>query len=456
VEGEADGGSARDDLDMTSAQDDLVARLLAENASLRAQLDGGSPVARTASSRAWGWTLLATVLVVIGSLLAPLGIVANWARHELTDTNAFVATFAPLSRDPAVQAFVAKEAVAAVEQHVDISQVTGDLFDGIGRLGLGPKAKNALEALKGPATQGVKSLIQTTVDRFVASDQFSNLWRSMLQSGHVQMIATMSNDRKAIVAIGAGGAIGIQLGPVVARVKTLLVQNGLTLANRIPAVNRTIVISTSANALTAQRWYAAVIAIGTWLPWLALAFLIAGVLVARRRSVALLAAALALGLAMLLTLFGIGIGRAVVVRNLSPDVMPADAATVVYRTLVAFIVSSSVAVTVLALSVAVVAWFGGPSTPARRLRDLAQSGAAALRSFADRHDVGTGGFGRGLYRQRVLVRVVIALGAAALIITVRPLSGALIVWSLIGAAVLIAALEILQRPTTPEPVLPGT
>jgi hypothetical protein len=89
--------------------------------------------------------------------------------------------------------------------------------------------------------------------------------------------------------------------------------------------------------------------------------------------------------------------------------------------------------------------------PARRLRGLASSSAGSLRGFADRHGVGTGGFGRALYRQRILVRVVIALGAAALIIAVRPLSGALIVWTLIGAMILIAALELLQRPTSPEP-----
>ena len=70
--------------------------------------------------RGWGWTLLATALIVIGAVLAPVATVASWARVQLTDTNSFVAAYAPLANDPAVQKFVTDATVEVIQQNVDI------------------------------------------------------------------------------------------------------------------------------------------------------------------------------------------------------------------------------------------------------------------------------------------------------------------------------------------------
>ena len=65
-----------------------VERLEAENRALRSRTDlGPAPVGAEADAgviarapraeRAWGWTLLAVVLIVIGSLLAPVAVVGG-------------------------------------------------------------------------------------------------------------------------------------------------------------------------------------------------------------------------------------------------------------------------------------------------------------------------------------------------------------------------------------------
>ena len=61
---------------------------------------------------------------------------------------------------------------------------------------------------------------------------------------------------------------------------------------------------------TVQTGYRAIVAVGSWLGWVALAFLATGVLVARRRSVALVGAALGLALSMLVLVLGFAVGRA--------------------------------------------------------------------------------------------------------------------------------------------------
>ena len=102
--------------------------------------------------------------------------------------------------------------------------------------------------------------------------------------------------------------------------------------------------------------------------------------------------------------------------------------------------------TVLAVTVAIVGWLAGPFRLPRRLRAAGGSVANTIRGSAERHRLTTGKAGEWLYRQRVLVRVLVAIGAAAIVLFVRPLSPALVVWTAVIAIVVIALLEVLQRP----------
>src|SRR5215217_2800391 len=266
-----------------------LARLEAENSTLRAQLEVppvGVPDAAvsTRHSRGRGWTVLAAVLIVLGCLMAPMAVVSGWAKTTLTDTDTFVATYAPLARDPEVQSFVIDQASAAVNQNLNIDQLTAEVLDGIKALGTRPAASAALDALKGTATQGVQTVIRNGITEFVTSEAFAQTWERALRLSHNQLIATMRNDPQALIVAQRAGTIGIQLGPIVEEVKAALLARGLSIASRIPPVDRTIPIAQSDQIPTVQSAYLAVVAIGGWLPWVSLIFLTAGVLVARRRS----------------------------------------------------------------------------------------------------------------------------------------------------------------------------
>ncbi|ERK73619.1 hypothetical protein [Leifsonia aquatica] len=437
-----------------------IAALEAENASLRDNLgenptvplpDAVDAVPRT-HTRSWAWTLLATVLIVIGSLLAPVAVVASWAKVQLTDTQSFVDTFAPLADDPAVQAYVTDEAVKVIQENVDIPQITSQVVDGITDLGTGPVATKALDALKGPLAQGIVSLIQTTVGNFVSSDAFAQVWQEALRTTHTQLVATMQNDPKAAVAVGADGSVGIQLAPIIDRVKQLLVDQGLTFASQIPTIDRTITVAQNSSIPTIQLFYGVAVAAGAWLQWIALAFLVLGVVVARRRALALVWAAVGLALSMVVVVAGIGIGRLVFIGSVSPSLLPSKVADTVFRTVTTAMQDTGVAVLVLAIVVAVVGWYSGPFAVPRKLRGFFGSGVTWVRDAAERHGISTGRTGEWIYAQRALLRAVVALIAAALVLFVRPLTTPLIIWTLVLAALVIAILELVQRPviTVPE------
>lgn len=437
--------------------DDLhatIARLEAENAALRQALGGQAapPVTspgeatRSRRKRGWGWTVLATALIVIGAVLAPVAVVASWARVQLTDTDSFVAAYAPLANDPGVQAFVTDEAVDVIEQNIDIPGLTSAIVDGITSLGTGPAATKALEALKGPATQGIVSLVHSTVGTFVESDAFAQVWQEALRISHSQLIATLQNDPAAALAVGSDGSVGVQLGPIIERVKQVLLDRGLTFAAQIPAVDRTITIAENSSLPTLQLFYNVAVNAGLWLPWIALIFLAAGVLVARRRALALVWSAVALAIGMVVVVAGIGIGRLVFVGSVSPSLISADVAHPVFDAVTTAMRDTGIAVLVLAVVVAIVGWYSGPFAVPRALRGFFGSGVTAVRDAAERHGISTGRTGEWLYAQRGLLRAAVAVIASVMVLLLRPLTPGLIIWTLVVAGLVIVILELLQRP----------
>ena len=430
-----------------------IAQLEAENAALRSEVDAttstggtdaGPPPAR--ERRRWGRTAAAVVLVVVGLLLAPVAVISAWARLELVDTERFVATFAPLADDPAVQAYIADEVTAAIEDQVDIPGLTADLFDGLEALDLPPRAVTALGLLEAPATQGLQSLVSGIVDRVVESDAFADVWATALRASHTQFVAAIQGNPDAALSIGGDGTISVQLGPIIEAVKDRLVEAGVGFASAIPEVDRSIVVAQDSAFVLVQTVYTLAVAAGTWIPWISLLLLIAGVLVAKRRSTALVWTAGGLALSMLILASGVGIGRAFFIGAVSPSVMPSDTASAVYDGLVELMLSTILALFVLSLFVAVIAWLSGPWRPARATRGLFHAGFSSIRRAAGAHGVTTGSFGIGLDRWRVAAYVVIAVVASIVVLFNRPVTVPFVVWTVIVALLAVAVVELLRRP----------
>jgi hypothetical protein len=99
------------------------------------------------------------------------------------------------------------------------------------------------------------------------------------------------------------------------------------------------------------------------------------------------------------------------------------------------------AIGTLAVFVAVVAWFAGPEDPARRWRRALVDTAAAARDGAAARGVSTGRFGEWVGSYARVIRVVIAVVAAAVILLLRPLSFSDVAWTAVVA--LVALLLVL-------------
>jgi len=143
---------------------------------------------------------------------------------------------------------------------------------------------------------------------------------------------------------------------------------------------------------------------------------------------------------------GVGVGRLYFVGAVSPSIMPRDAAESLFDGLVELMMSTILALFVLALLVAVIAWFSGPWRPARAAREFAGSGFSAVRRSAAKRGITTGAFGIALDRWRGVAYLLIALVAAAVVWFNRPVTLGVVFWTLVLALVVLLIVELLRRP----------
>ncbi|MBE1875848.1 hypothetical protein [Myceligenerans pegani] len=435
-----------------AAPSDAIARLAElerENARLRRRLDEVQATfddtsARPARHR--GRAAAAVVLITLGALLAPAGVVAAWAERTLTDTDRYVATVAPLADDPTVQSAVSGRLTEAVMSRIDVGAVVDGVAAGLAGRDVPPRVTNGVAALEAPLTSGIESFVRRTADGVVRSDQFESAWDQANRVAHEQFVAVMRGEGGDIVQVGEEGQLTIQLAPMTDLLKQRLGERGFGLATRLPTIDASFTIVESTQLVEIRNRYAQVVALGTWLPWIALGLLAAGVLAATHRLRALVAAGLALVAAMLVLAVALAITRGLYLDALSGQVARLDAAEAVFDQLVTFLRGTLRTVGVLGLVVALAAYLGGSSASARSLRAAIGKGMGRTRDWAEGQGVTTGPAGVWLGEHRGVVRTaVIALAALVVLLAPNPTPG-LVVGVAIGAGLVITLIELLARP----------
>jgi hypothetical protein len=278
------------------------------------------------------------------------------------------------------------------------------------------------------------------------------VWRQALTSAHssLQVIAGDAlPDPDRALTIDQSGQISIQLAPIIAAVKERLVARGLTLAERIPTVNKSIVIAQTDAVPKIRAAYATATMVGTWLPILVLGLFIAGVLTARDRRRTLVVAALCLAGIMALALAGIAVGHLVFVNALAPAALSTGAADAIYQQALIFAHGTVLALLLLGVVVAATAWFGGPSGPATASRRALLDAAGGLRRAGDERGITTGAVGVWIGTHITVIRAGLAVAAAAVLLVVRPLTASVIIWTAVVALLLLLAVLLVSRPAHP-------
>jgi hypothetical protein len=399
---------------------------------------------------------VAVLLIVVGCVLAPLAGVAVWARNQVTNTDRYVRTVAPLARDPAIQQAISDQITTQIFRYLDLQGLTNQAVDALAERGLRPRLADQLRGLAGPLASGIQGFTRTEVGKIVASDAFADAWVQANRVAHAELVSALTGQGGNGAITVKNDSVSVNLAPFIQTVKAQLVNSGFSLAAKIPEVNASFVVFQSADITRARSAFNLLTTLGNWLPWVALALLGIGVYVAKDHRRALVGAAVGVAVGMLALAVALTVFRSIYLHAIPPQVLPHDAAAAAYDTIVRYLRLGLRAVLVLALVVAAAAFLTGPSTTAVRTRQSLASRIGWLRGSAEQAGLHTGPVGTWVYANKKALRVAaVTLAVLALVFWGQPTGKTILL--LAGLLlVALALIELLGRPPEVAGTTPTT
>lgn len=404
------------------------------------------------AGRRWrngGRWVAATALLVVATVLAGVTMIAVYARHEILDTDSYVAMVAPLAKDPAVQTAVSNRLTDEIVNAVDFDGITDKTVAALERIG----APSVLDQLVGTLSGAIEGFIGDKVSQIVASDAFATAWTDANRVAHTQLDAVLTGQDSNLVAT-SGTTVSVDLGAFLEVVKQRLVDGGFALAAKVPTVSIQFTVFDSPDLVKAQRATRLLDTLATWLPWLVLILIIAGVLAApRRRGAILLAGILLLVWAAILVL-SLPATRAFYLHHL-PDGVSPDAAAAVYDQVVAPLADAFRALLVAAAIWVVAAFLAGPSRIATAVRGGVVHACEWLARMLGHLWPPLGRAGQAVARWYRPLQIAVVLGGIVILLLVGRPSAEGVVWTAVWATLIVLALEVLVRVPPPLQSVPS-
>ncbi|MGW4356368.1 hypothetical protein ACWELJ_30205 [Nocardia sp. NPDC004582] len=370
------------------------------------------------------WTA-AVVLLALFAGAAIASVLAGFAHRELLDTDRYVRTVTPLPADPAVRDLLADRVTDAIMDRVDVQSVTAQALTALADSN--SRVPRAVTGLAPVATRQARGLVRDTAQSVVASDQFEAVWIEANRQAHRGLVAVLTGDAPEAVGMDQNGAVSVELGPLIDRVRSELTERGFTFADQVPAIDRSVVLFRSPELIEARRWVAVLDRVAEVLPWITV-LVAAGAVwaaprAARRRALTLLGVTLALAMALLAV--AIGLARSAYLDAVPADVLTPRAAAVVIDAFLAPLDTTVRAMFVLAVAI----------TLAAQAHRIARY-SPAIRSVAAR------------YRGRLRIAV-IALAAITLTFWSYP-TGAVVIMTVLAAVAALVVVELVAGREKPD------
>lgn len=445
----SDGPSAVDQTEVERLRNE-VAELQKQLDSERADKPTGvitEPPGQTGPKRHLGRTTLSFILILIAAILAPLSVATTFAVSQISDTDRYVSTVAPLAKNPVIQAAVADRLSKEIFTYVDLDEISDTAVAAIGESAdLSDRSQTLLLALTGPLKSGIESFTHDQVTAVVQSEAFANSWAEANRVAHAEIVKLLSGDQSGALNL-ADGKITVDVGFAVEQVKQGLVEGGFELASNIPAVTATFVLYESDNLSTLQTYYSIANTFGYWLPIVAIVLALAGIFVANRRRTAVVG----LGFGVLVTMAALSVALSVA-RNgyllaLPPDANR-EAAGIVFDTVTRFLYEGLRAAALAGLIVGLAAILVGSSRAATGIRGAAitvsqksSNGLARLGVPMDKVQPATA-------RYATAGRIVAVVIAIVVVLAPEYSTPSLVLWTTAALLVVLLIIEIL---TVPQP-----
>jgi hypothetical protein len=392
---------------------------------------------------------VATVLIVVGCLLAPVSVLAVWVASEVSNTDRYVATMEPLVHNPAIQNALTDKITTEITTRLKATSYADQAAAALSSRGL-PRAGALLKSVAPSIASGAAGFVHSQVHKIVTGPRFAQAWVRVNTVVHQELVKALSGQGPSSVSV-KNGQVVVGLGPFIDVVKQDLVKRGFALAGKIPAINPTLTLFSAKYLVKAQSAYRLINNLKIVLPVLTVLLLALGVFAARGRRRALIGAGLGLAASMLVPAVGLSIFRGIYLGSVPSSVLPADAAAALFDTLVAFIKEGLRTVLVAGLVIAAGAFLTGPSVTAVWIRGAFTRGLDRVRRGGEDAGVRTGPVGTWTYAHRKALRIgAVALAALIFVFWGQP-SAATVIVIVILLLVVLGLIQLIGRaPGRPE------
>jgi len=388
------------------------------------------------------------LLIVLGCVLAPISVLGVWAANQVSNTDKYVRNVAPLIRQPAVQGALTDKISTAVSDQIHVQSVAKQAADQLSKHGL-TRLSSLLSNFSGSIAGAVDGLIHSTVGKMLKKPVVARIWVNVNRAAHAQLVKALSGQKSALTI--SNGKVVVGLGPLIDKVKQRLSARGLTLVNSLPSINPTFPLFSAKYLVRARSAYRLLTTLKWALPVLTILLFAGGIYVARRHRRTLVGAALGLAASMLVLGALLAVGRAITLNKVPASVLPADAASVVFDTIVRYIRQGLRVLLVLGLVVALAGFFTGPSITAVRTRAAFRSAFAYVRGTGERAGVSAGPVGVWVFGHRLALRIAAVAGAALIFIFWTDPTGLVVLLIAIVLAVVLGLIELVGRPPPGQP-----
>jgi hypothetical protein len=226
-------------------------------------------------------TGVATVLALLGCLLAGLGVAAYSLNHQVGDQEQYVRAVTPVADDPAVR----QELGARISETISAKLMPGDL--------------------RPPAA--VRDLVTTVVTKFVESDGFRTTWVAANRAAQPEVVAMLRGEPSSLRVVD--DTVLLDLGVIAEQAKAWLVAEGVPFAGQLPDLDASIRLFSRPAIRQAIPMFAVLQDLSAVLPVAALAFIAAALVVSARRRRTLITVGVGLAVSMLLLVLYQSIGQ---------------------------------------------------------------------------------------------------------------------------------------------------
>lgn len=381
--------------------------------------------------------IIAALLIIVATLLAPFAVGALWAERTITETDTFVETLAPLQDDPAVQQTVAAEVSTAL---IDAIDAEARVTEALSKLN-GPLAEVRPDsAIAQAIASGINGAIESGVTSYTQSDRFGDAWVAIATLLQEQFVTLINRDTTNAAVTLQDGQIVLDTKVAVEKIQAQLVERGVPFADRLEVPGREVVLADSPNLQTAADALGIFLPVASWLWAVVLLMFLVGILLWRPRSRGVMWTGIGMALGGALMYGGLHLGQAELVSQAPTDY--SQVLTAVSTTMLRFLVNALLVMVCLGIALAVAGWLAGATASGRKVRDAIAGAAHRWGSpLAD------GPVGRFTSDHPMFVptlrAVVIALAAAYLILVDRR-SPAMIFWTFGIMALFLLAVEIIE------------